>query len=130
MTDMTKNRVLYGLLEPEEKAVIDAAWPNVEFFCGGESWPKVVRSEPHPFSVYRLPKREITIPWDMIDEKWEYVAMNEDGSVWAWTHTPLTAGRQWARGVATSRTQVISTIFSPDALYLGEDWTVLHKRPE
>ena len=40
----------------------------------------------------------MTIPWEAIDEKWQWAAMDSDGSVYLYTGQPLVAKAFWIDG--------------------------------
>lgn len=92
MTDMSNNRVPYGLLTDEEKAALHDHEGKVEQFtsCG---WRDHVMHKVsyHPCVTYRtvpLPKTQDVIAWEKLPDWVEWVARDKNGDVWCYENEP------------------------------------------
>jgi hypothetical protein len=104
--DMTNNRVPYGLLNDEEKAVLyeheeaggefERRWPHG---LGDAYWEVcAVVGGPAEY-VYRtvpLPKTQDVIAWDRLPEWVEWVARDVDGWVWCYRLEPEACTGVWS----------------------------------
>jgi hypothetical protein len=104
--DMTNNRVPYGLLTDEEKAALhghEKAGGAFEYWCGiwDQIEPSWLRS-----MVYRtvpLPKTQDVIAWEKLPDWVEWVARDEDGSVWCYRLEPDSGDGVWSRSTGMQR---------------------------
>lgn len=99
MIDMSQNRVPYGLLTEEEKAVLhehEKAGGMTKYYTGSEwyenttTWTRVC--------VYRtvpLPLTQDEIAWDRLPDWAEWVARDRIGTVHAWTQEPQCGNSNW-----------------------------------
>lgn len=84
----------YNAMTREEKHILlDAALDgNVEFTLTGESsWAEKIGDDFHPIVIYRTKPKEykkLDLPWEYIDEYWQYAVMDGDGSVLLYATEP------------------------------------------
>ena len=133
MIDMTNNRVPYGLLTDEEKAVLEAHEK-----AGGEfelnyclHWSPISKPTWYSQTIYRtvpLPaqrseqsslKTQDIIAWDRLPDWVECVARDKDGWVWCYRLEP-----EACTGVWSSSTEMQRRIDDfPDIVQIGTcDW--------
>jgi hypothetical protein len=109
MTDMTNNRVPYGLLTDEEKAALhehEKAGGTFEIHAGTSWWSVgntpwhhklVLRTVPRPAqrSEQSSLKTQDVIAWDRLPAYMEWVARDDDGEVFAYETEPYIAESMW-----------------------------------
>jgi hypothetical protein len=99
MSDMSNNRVPYGLLTDEEKAALhehERAGGKIEYWCPG-IWAKVEPTWHHNI-IYRtvpLPKTQDVIAWDRLPDWVQWVARYADGAVVAYDEEPEYRANWW-----------------------------------
>jgi len=100
--DMTNNRVPYGLLTDEEKAALhehEKAGGEFKRYAPADlgGWCYSI-PEWCDESIYRtvpLPKTQDVIAWDRLPDWVEWVARNEDGTVWCFQFDPEDRSGVW-----------------------------------
>jgi hypothetical protein len=101
--DLTTIEKPFGLLDEETKAALQAAYENrevVEYFVGS-GWVKSQTPTWGPAVTYRArptPKPPaIELPWEVIDSRWGWVAMDSGGCLKFLTHKPrLSEYNRWS----------------------------------
>jgi hypothetical protein len=104
--DMTNNRVPYGLLTDKEKAALhEHEKAGGVFKVSYEShlvWTIIPTPTWKSFNIYRtvpLPaKTQDVIAWEKLPDWVEWVARNEDGTVWCFQFDPEDRSGVWLSG--------------------------------
>ena len=89
----------YGLLSQEHKAIIDAAWPNVEWFSDFGWIDRNIGTITFERLTYRPkqePMRPMSPPWEHIRDDIVTVAMDKNGDVHGYRSPPMLGDGVWA----------------------------------
>lgn len=96
--------------------------------CANE-WSAVAACAIYLDANYRIKSHELPITkemWAIIDKKWKYVALDEDGGVWFYENIPYFGTQNWDVGEGTSVENRVLNINTD-----GIDWRKsLTERPE
>ena len=91
----------YGLLSPEHKAIIDAAWRDGVEWWAGHGWTDdMMGFEISPHKTYRPkpePLRPMSPPWEHIRDDIISVAMDKNGDAWGYRSPPMLGDGAWAK---------------------------------
>jgi hypothetical protein len=101
--DMTNNRVPYGLLADEEKAALhehEKAGGKIEYCAATRSVFEPATNlyfwvHHYIYRTVPLPKTQDVIAWDRLPEWVEWVARDENGTVWCFQFDPEDRSGGW-----------------------------------
>ncbi len=90
LPDMSENVKPYGLCTPEEQEAFDKAKHLLRF--DGDDWVPLNKNSGGLWGhiSYRTytPLEDIYIPWEAVNDKWQWAAKDDDGEVWLYDEKP------------------------------------------
>jgi hypothetical protein len=96
MTDLTKIEKPFGLLDKETRAALREYDGALEVF-GGARWTSVDCVSFFPRYTYRAPPRKLP-EWPVgLRPEWQWIAMDEDGQVYAYKEEPERLWSVWEK---------------------------------
>ena len=100
--DLTKIDQPFGSLDIETKLALHRAhYEGKVIECIRNShgkWDVTMAPAWFPDCPYRLqpePLRDISLPWAALNDRWQWVARDENGNVWVYDERPDTGIRVW-----------------------------------
>lgn len=94
-----KDKLPFKDLTKEQRSLIVEAWleGKLQFLSKYGNWFREdLEDGLWDSGIYRIQPVRLQIPWDMIDKKWQWVAMDRDGSVYFYTLEPTRLTAHWA----------------------------------
>lgn len=100
MTDLTKITTPYGLLDAETQEALRNCGGPWEFYMGDEKaeWTGLEGPSFYEEYAYRQAPQPVTyprIPWEHVDEKWQFWARDKSGLSYFFVSTPEIKGSEW-----------------------------------
>lgn len=130
---LTNNERAFYFLSKEEQDFM-RNWPHGVSILASDKEDNPFHAIHNPTffggNVYRLnpaPCTPIDLPWEWIDDRYQWAAMDEDGYLWLYTAEPQISAKRWC--FEYGGYHYLNDILKIDTT--GIDWrTSLTKRPE
>lgn len=123
-----KDKLPFKDLTKEQRSLIVEAWleGKLQFLSKQGNWFRNdLEDGLWDKCTYRIQPSSLEVPWDVIDKRWQWVAMDQDGSIYFYTLEPTRFTTFWAASTLGSSCPNVLTIPT-----LGVNWeSSLQRRP-
>lgn len=123
-----KDKLQFKDLTKEQRSILVEAWfaGKLQFLSKQGNWFRQdLEDGLWDSGTYRTQPARLDIPWDLIDKKWQWAAMDQSGSIYFYTLEPTRLMEHWASstlGSSCPSALAISTV--------GVNWeSSIQRRP-